>query len=352
MMSTEPRNTDPPGAPPYRDARADRPWRAAERIWRAGNTHPAVLLLRPLSTLFELAVRTRRAAYEKGWQKSVRAPVPVISVGNLTVGGTGKTPFTRWLVSGLLKRAQRPAILHGGYAADEPALHRTWHPGVSVYAGRDRIRSARAAAAGGATVLVLDDGRQHLRLARDLDIVLVAADSWAEPRRTLPAGAWREPLSTLRSAGVTVITRKAASPEQAHAIMRELAHTIDQAIMAIASLEFAGCVQLETGQPTSMPAEALVVCGIANPEALVGQLEQSGTRVNAVMAFSDHHEFSPDDLQEALHRAGTHTIVVTEKDAVKIARLDPSFRACVLQQRVVIEYGERELWAAVDRVLA
>ncbi|MGH7468142.1 MAG: tetraacyldisaccharide 4'-kinase [Longimicrobiales bacterium] len=325
---------------------------ALARIWRAADTHPAVLLLRPMSALFGALVRTRRALYERGWRQPQRVKIPVISVGNLTVGGTGKTPLTRWLVEGLLARHQRPAVLHGGYADDEPALHRIWHPDVKVYVGRERSASAHIAVAQGATVLVLDDGRQHLRLARDLDIVLVAAETWTQPRRLLPAGAWREPLGTLRSAGLIVVTRKAASAEQAQAVLHELTAYTEQNVAVIAWLALSGWTQLGTLEARPVPAEAFVVCGIAEPGALVEQLEVAGTRVSGLLAFADHHEFSRNDLERAQRQAAGRTIVITEKDAVKIARLDPTFRALVAKQQVVIERGQHELWAAVERVLA
>ena len=187
----------------------------AARLWSAASAHPGVLALQPLSLLYSATVRARRAAYDRGLAHSVRVGVPVISVGNLTVGGSGKTPVAGWVIDQLRRMGHTPALLHSGYADDEPQLHRMWRPNLQVIAGKDRVASARSAIAAGATVLVLDDGFQHLRLARDLDIVLIPADSWSQPKRMLPAGPWREPLSTLRRGGVIVITRKAADRAQA-----------------------------------------------------------------------------------------------------------------------------------------
>src|SRR5688572_26333331 len=192
--------------------------RAAQRIWRAEEAKPEVTMLRPLSAAFGALTRARRSAYARGVLKVERAAIPVISVGNLTVGGTGKTPFSRWLTERLLERGQRPAILHRGYGSDEPALHRLWHPEVPVFVGSDRVESVKQAERAGATVVVLDDGFQHLRLARDLDIVLISADNWHLPKRLLPAGNWREPISVLQQANAIVVTRKAASRKAAGAV--------------------------------------------------------------------------------------------------------------------------------------
>jgi tetraacyldisaccharide 4'-kinase len=324
---------------------------AVERIWRAPGSHPAVLLLRPFAALFGALVQARRVAYARGWRQAARVPVPVISIGNLTVGGAGKTPFTRWLASELLARGLRPAILHGGYSHDEPELHRTWHPAARVYASRDRVASSYSALEAGANVILLDDGRQHLRLSRDLDVVLVLADAWFRPQRLLPAGVWREPLATLATADVVVVTRKAAPAELAGALASELSKRFPGPVLATAHLALSGWSRLDTREPASAPGQAVLACGIAEPGALVEQLEMSGTRVLETIDFADHHIFSMSDLRLIAARAGARPIVITEKDAVKIARLDPGFQAFVVGQRVQIEQGLSGLRAAVERVL-
>src|SRR5687768_14121405 len=204
--------------------------RAATRIWQAEEARPEVTVLKPLAAAFGALTRARRSAYERGILRAERAAVPVISVGNLTVGGTGKTPFTRWLTERLLERGQKPAILHRGYGSDEPALHRLWHPEVPVMVGGNRVESVRQAVLAGATLVVVDDGLQHLRLARDLDLVLVSADNWHLPRRLLPAGNWREPLSVLQGVSGIIVPRKAASHATARAIAAELRFSARNAV--------------------------------------------------------------------------------------------------------------------------
>jgi len=160
----------------------------AHGVWTAPGSRPDVLALRALSGLYGAVTAARRSAYRTGLLPQTRVGAPVISIGNLAVGGSGKTPFSSWLVSELRTRGQTPALLHGGYASDEPALHRQWTPDIAVFAAKDRVTSARSAIAGGATIIVLDDGLQHSRLYRDLDLVLISADTWDQPRRLLPAG--------------------------------------------------------------------------------------------------------------------------------------------------------------------
>jgi tetraacyldisaccharide 4'-kinase len=324
--------------------------RRAHQVWSAPSSDPVVLLLRPLSAAFGAIVRVRRNAYEHGWLSAHGANIPAISVGNLTVGGAGKTPFTRWLTEQLVQRGQRPAILHGGYSADEPALHRVWQPQVPVYVGRDRTGSGQAAAQDGDTVLVLDDGRQHLRFVRDLDIVLIAADTWDQPRRLLPAGAWRERPDTLKSSDAIVITRKAAPRAHAETVAQALEAETGHAALAIAAIELADWVDLD-GNAVSAPAAAMGVCGVADPQAFAQQIRALGIRVSGVLAFGDHHRYTREDLRGIAERAEGGDIVITEKDAVKIRAIDETFPVRVVRQKVVIERGADALWSAIERVL-
>ncbi|NIP81675.1 MAG: hypothetical protein GWM90_21640, partial [Gemmatimonadetes bacterium] len=144
-----------------------------QRLWEgdAGRTGRLLgPLLVPAELAFRAAVRVRDTLYRTGVLDTATPAVPTISVGNITVGGTGKTPLVRWLVGHLAGRGWTPGILHGGYAEDEPELHRRWFPGLPVVADRNRTRGAGIALARGADVLVLDDAFQHRRFGRDLDI--------------------------------------------------------------------------------------------------------------------------------------------------------------------------------------
>ncbi len=307
-------------------------------------------LLTPAEAAFRTAVAMRSFLYDKDMGRVTSSGVPTISVGNLTVGGTGKTPFAGWLIDELLRRNERPALLHGGYATDEPALHRAWHPSVPVLAQRDRVRAARQAAAGGATVLVLDDGFQHRRLKRDLDVVLVAAETWQESPRLLPRGPWREPPRALARADIVAVTRRTASLAQAASVAARVEPWSGGRPTAVVLLEARRWRHAgeETGPP---PGTAFAVAAIAQPGAFAANAEAAGARIAGLRWYPDHHAYDVDDAGRLLQQAGGRPIMTTAKDAVKLAELIPPERLWVLEQEVRVEAGSEALQAALDRVL-
>ena len=139
------------------------------------------------------AMRARHGLYDSGALPSASPELPVLSIGNLTVGGTGKTPVAAW-VAGQLRSRSRPAILLRGYGGDEVHVHARLNPGIPVIANADRVAGVRQALAQGADVVVADDAFQHRQLRRTADVVLVSVEQMLRPRRLLPAGPWREPL--------------------------------------------------------------------------------------------------------------------------------------------------------------
>ena len=169
-----------------------------------------------LAVPYAWAVGARNAAFDRGLLPTARAAVPVVSVGNLTLGGTGKTPLVAWVARTVASRGLRPAIVSRGYGArrgersDEAAELGLLLPGVPHLADRDRVAAAAAAATAGAEVVVLDDGFQHRRLARDLDIVAIDATDPFGSDRIFPRGLLREPLAGLGRAGAVVLTRATA----------------------------------------------------------------------------------------------------------------------------------------------
>ena len=322
----------------------------ANSVWSAPPQRPDVLALSGLSLLYRGVMDARRAAYDAGWLNSTRVAVPVISVGNLVVGGTGKTPFTRWLTSLLRERGKRPAVLHGGYGSDEPALHRKWNPAVPVLVGRDRVASAQQAIGNGADVIILDDGFQHLRLRRDLDIVLISADRWHEPQRMLPAGPWREPVDALPASAVVVITRKAAASDAALRVAAEVRQRSGVASIAIANLAIDGIHAVRVESHTAS-GPVVAVTAIGDPLAFARQLIQLGYDVTEVLAFDDHHDYTGDDLQEIQRISAGRPVITTEKDAVKLDPMTPPFRYWVAKQGLRIEQGDEALMQALNRVI-
>lgn len=309
------------------------------------------LALAPAEAAFRLGVAIRDRRFRSGGREVVRAGVPVVSVGNVAVGGTGKTPFSHWVALRLREGGRRPALLHGGYAADEPELHRRWTPDLPVVVGRDRAEGAARAVADGADVLVLDDGFQHRRLHRDLDIVLVSAERWERRPRLLPRGPWREPPEAMSRAGVVVVTRKTASPEEARRVADEVATVAGRAAVLVhlrpSGWRHAG------GGVADRPAEpVLLVSGIAEPELFRRNAEEAGARVAEVMAFPDHHEYSAADVARIRRAAGERPVVTTEKDWTRLESGLAGTDVRLLAQEVVIEAGAGRLAAALEAVLA
>lgn len=297
----------------------------------------------PLEWLYGWGVRARNRHLDRREPRRVEG-CAVVSVGNLTVGGTGKTPVAAWILDVLEGRGRSPALVSRGYAEDELLLHRRWHPGVTVVSDPDRIAATTRARDAGAGVAVLDDGFQHRRLARDLDIVLVAAeDPW--PGRLLPRGPYREPPGSLGRADALVVTRRTASPEQAAALAARLEIEYGPfAACAVACLAPDGWSGIQGGTADAPRGPVLAAAGIARPDDFAEVVRRTlGVDVELV-AFPDHHRFDSDDASRLRKRAGGRTLVVTEKDAVKLAPLARELGpARVLELVVRWERGEAEL---------
>ena len=192
----------------------NRPDDFARQVWagEGGAVGAALrLALAPAEAVFRGVVAARNGAYDRGWLRSERVDVPVISIGNVSVGGAGKTPFAAWLARRLADWGRKPAIALRGYGEDEIVLHRELNPDIPVFRGRRRVEAAREAVAAGRDVIVLDDAFQHRALARDLDLVLIPVEGWEPRPRVLPRGPWREGVQALARADLIVLTRKSAT---------------------------------------------------------------------------------------------------------------------------------------------
>jgi tetraacyldisaccharide 4'-kinase len=305
-----------------------------------GATGVLAPLLAPAERLYAGIVHIRNAAYDRGVFPAHRVSVPVISVGNIVAGGAGKTPIVRWVVDQLLARSRRPAVLHGGYGMDEPRLHERWHPDVPVIAERDRIAGAARAIEAGADVLVMDDGFQHRRLARDLDVVLVAADS--DTWNLLPRGPGRERVASLNRAQFVLVTRKSASTDRALVLETFVHQHAPRARTGRAHLRL----------HAELPAQPiLAVASVARPDLFVAQLRALGARIATALAYPDHYDYTASDAAHIAQRADGHLIVTTAKDAVKLQPLLPDRALHVVEQELVFESGEAELLIALDNVL-
>ncbi len=330
--------------------------------WWAGEGGPAgaaldVALL-PAEGLFRAASGARNRLYDSGTLRTERVPVPVISVGNLAVGGAGKTPFSAWLARRLAGWGRRPAVCLRGYGGDETLLHRELNPDVPVFAAARRVEAAREAVAAGCDAVVLDDAFQHRALGRDLDVVLVAAEGWAARRRLLPRGPWREDAGALRRAGAVVVTRKTATSAAAFGVAGEMRRTAPHAAVAVVALQPSALVRIEDrtevdgGLASLAGRRVLAASALADPAPFLAHLAEAGAEVEAA-SYADHHAFTADEAAALAERAGERTIVTTHKDAVKLRPLLPSgAEALVLEQRVTVEAGADALDAALRRALA
>ena len=307
---------------------------------------PALLRggLRLASLPYGLAVRLRNGMYEWGWKEKLKAPVPVVSVGNLTVGGTGKTPCVEHVARFYRGRGRRVAVLSRGYGAgggrnDEAMVLEENLPDVPHLQGPDRVGLAATAVEElESEVLVLDDGFQHRRLARDLDVVLLdATNPWGHGR-LLPRGLLREPPSSLRRADIVVLTRCDQVSEAERGRLRQVVARfapgapVAETTHRPVDLSNAAQVAAPLEQLRSRPVAAF--CGVGNPEAFRRTLHDLGADIVAFRTFPDHHAYARADVDDlrawARQRATDCVVVTTQKDLVKL-------RLCDL--------GGRELWA-------
>ena len=305
---------------------------------------------------YKLVVCLRLWLYQHGWIPSKRLPCSVVSVGNLTVGGTGKTPVTIWVAQYLAGQGKRVAILSRGYkrksrksfllvsnekdilvgpadAGDEPFLMAANCPGIIVAVGADRYQL-------GLWVLehhrvdcvVLDDGFQHLSLERDLNLLLIDVTDSAGLRGLLPFGRLREPLSGAQRATGVIYTR-VGNVENLEPIRRMVTSTVGVLVPSIAtqfevqalvcengnSLEDLGCLR---GIPV------LIFCGIGNPLSFRGLVESLGAQVVDEIVFSDHMAYTAEiiqHIQKRMEKAKVQICVTTEKDLVKVKQLWNNF---------------------------
>ena len=334
--------------------------RVATSLWRddAGWAPVVRAALGPASLLYRAATGVRNAMYDRGVLTISTAQVPVISVGNLAVGGTGKTPVAAWMASTWRARGGRPAIVMRGSGGDEPRVHALINPDVPVFVNADRAAGIREAAATGADVAVLDDAFQHRRVSRLEDIVLVSADRWREPLRLLPAGPWRELPSALSRASMVVITRKALDGPQAESLLAMLAPLTRSGVGAVAALEPGDLRNIVTGEARSLSdirgSRVLAAAGIGDPDSFAAQLREAGAHVE-MRSFPDHHVYDVPDIERLTRDAIVFDhIVCTLKDAVKLGprwpREGPPLWYVSLRCR--IEVGVTDVSAMLDRVLA
>ena len=284
----------------------------------------------PVAGIYGAAIRIRNRRFDRPGT-STRVAVPLISVGNLTVGGTGKTPMVATVCRLLVEAGARPAIvsriepeiqcaIERWIESGDPSGNRVAN-GIIREVDRQAV-DARDALARGAGVVVLDDGFQHRRLQRDVDIVLIDATDPFGGGRLLPAGRLREPLAGLARSDLVVITRCAPDLPLDRILDTIRRHRPDGPVIR-ATHRVVGFVD-RSGRPVSAPTRAVAFCGIGNPSSFERDLRNAGVEVSSLVEFRDHRPYRPGDLEGLADNARRRsaTLVTTEKDLVRLERAD------------------------------
>jgi tetraacyldisaccharide 4'-kinase len=310
-------------------------------------------MLRAVEPIYSGIVTLRNKKYDAGYGVT-RLPRPVVSVGNLTAGGTGKTPVVSWLCKQLRTAGCRPAVLMRGFksnggVSDEQRMLKTMLNGegespIVVHADPDRV-------AGGLRVLkdhpevdafVLDDGFQHRRLARDFDLVLISATEPWGFGHVHPRGLLREPIRGLARADAVLITHADEVPIEALALIEERIRRYTRAPIYHANHVQTGLRSAASDDPL-MPIEELrgkavyAFCGIGNPESFFRQVETKGARIAGRQSYADHYQYRGEDvvaIDAAAGAAGAQILVTTEKDWARLAPLPEARQTKVPLSRV------------------
>lgn len=325
------------------------------------------LILLPLSTVYGALTRTRLSLYRRGAFHTITLDRPVISVGNLTAGGTGKTPLVEWIARTLAATGKKVCILTRGYgrenpdrqvivsdgekilatpaeAGDEPYLLAMNLSGVAaVICNANRIAAGKGAIKHlGAGCFVLDDGFQHLRLARDLNIVTIDATNPWGGGNLLPYGRLREPIGGLTRSDCVVITRCDLA-DNLDSLKTEICRLSgDRPVFEsrMRALRISALKELGDATPTSTPMAAF--CAVGNPHSFFSQLRQAGYDLRLEKTYPDHHSYTQREIDLLLQTAGevgAECLITTAKDAVKLQSMSFSLPCYVLEIEMWIENG-------------
>jgi tetraacyldisaccharide 4'-kinase len=339
-------------------------------------TSPSGIMLAPLGALYGAVTRARLKLYQTGLLPTHKINAPVISVGNITTGGTGKTPLVEWIARTLSasdearvciltrgygrdKESQRVVVSDGEHiladartGGDEPCLLAETLLGVAaVVSDANRVSAARWAIKNlGSRLFILDDGFQHLRIERDLDIVTIDATNPWGGRHLLPCGRLREPLRGLARADLLVITR-ADQVEDISPLKHELERLSGGRPILLASTRTRRTRSLDgttveqlTGAVSSSPAAAF--CAIGNPQSFFAHLREDGYVLSYTRAFADHHVYTQSDIETVEREAearGARLLLTTAKDAVKLRSLRFTLPCYVLEVEIKLDDEEKLL---------
>ncbi|MBW7990644.1 MAG: tetraacyldisaccharide 4'-kinase [Planctomycetes bacterium] len=328
-------------------------------------------LLGAASVGYSIAIGLRNFLYSVRWLKTHSVDAVVISIGNITTGGTGKTPLVIWLCKNIISDYQC-AILTRGYKTsaqeteqltDEPAIFSESCPEVKVIVNPDRVAGAEEAAIKfGTKVLIMDDGFQHQRLARDLDIVAIDATLPFGYGRMLPAGLLREPVTSLKRAGAVVITRCDQIAENELSGLEEKLRLSNPDMVISRSIHAPAYVKSIDNKEIALEElkgkKVYAFCGIGNPGSFLTTIKTTGAELVGSKIFNDHHHYTEAciaDIFEQAERLKADLILTTQKDQNKITRSASSNKEIPLAYigiEVKFLSGEEKLWGLIEKTLA
>ena len=350
------------------------------------NTHSLFFAIgRPVAPVYSAAMRLREYMYRQGLLSSYTFTVPVISVGNLTLGGTGKTPMVQYIARLLQREGYRPAVVSRGYggkargrvnivsdgaqqlldaamAGDEPRFLAETLPGVPVLTGVVRRLAVQQAQAMGVDVVILDDGFQHLQVVRDINLVLFNADRLAGNSRVFPGGELREPVAALHRATHFILTgineRNLDRAQQFSLLLGKKFPNISvlQAGYIAGGLVRAAGGALDESVADAMPhLAAFAFCGIAHPASFQRTLQEQGIQLAGFRPLADHQDYSERLIGALLaeaKRAAADCLITTEKDLVKLApvahRLPLPLYGLRMQVRADVSF-DQEILSFIER---
>lgn len=332
----------------------------------------STVALAPFSGIYGIFVKARNACYRHGIFRTQRVGAPVISIGNLTYGGTGKTPLVEWTARELVSLGRKVCVLTRGYGRDDPARRVVASNGKELLAdvtqtgdeafmlaGRLQGEAAvicdanRISAAGwaienlGSNAFVLDDAFQHQRIARDLNILTVdATNPWGN-RRSLPSGILREPISELSRADCVIITR--ANSQNSERLQAEIQQLHPGIPVLLSRMKHTLLRAIRTGSPSIAIDEIKTLsvgafCGIGNSESFFTLLRSEGYALTYERSFRDHYKFTQTDINEIVREArdkGAQALLTTAKDAVKLRSLNFELPCYSAEIEIEIDQAER-----------
>ena len=319
------------------------------------------LVLLVLSWIYGAAVAVVSIGYRSGIRKMHKAPVPVVSVGNITLGGTGKTPFTILVAEHFCRAGKKPAVLTRGYGGDESVMLKDELPEVPVFVGQDRERSAGAACSRGRDILILDDGFQHRRLARDLDILLVDGVEFFGNGDLFPRGTLREPVSSLSRADMFVLTKTdRIGAERKKLLIKNIGALAPgkPIVMTRHKPTFLSDTTGSAFSPYSLRGKKIcIMSGIGDPDYFAFLFDDIGADIVARRDYSDHYRYTQTDIsrwRSLCSKTRAEAVVVTKKDYVKIRSLDLTGieeKLFVLNVVIEVTEGKEKLIAGLNSVI-